>query len=157
MLFGCQHQDGNAERGSDEHLDENALSGIDIRGKHRAKVGRLAEVVVPLIVGKGKSDSNENGKREKEIEGRGRRVVQGQQASNNTYLYATGPGVSANTMPAAAMAPVNCAMQYSTNRVGRMQPRRRRARLTSGLKSPPVARKKSQADTSMLSPKAVAM
>jgi len=37
MLFGCQHQDRNAERSGDEHLDEDALSTIDIRGKHRAE------------------------------------------------------------------------------------------------------------------------
>jgi len=37
MLFGCQRQDSKAERSGDEHLDENALSTIDIRGKHRAE------------------------------------------------------------------------------------------------------------------------
>ena len=154
MLFSCQHQDSEAERSSDEHLNENALSTIDIRGKHRAK-SRSAKVIIPRIAESG-SDEKEEKKREKkakEISNEGRE----QWVAPDTHLYASGPGVSASTMPAAATAPANCAMQYSTNRTGPMQPRRRRARLTSGLKSPPVARKKNQAETSKLSPKAVAM
>ena len=75
----------------------------------------------------------------------------------DTYSYVIGPGVSPSMMAAAAIAPVICAMQYRTKRVGPMQPQRRSARLTSGLKSPPVARKKNQAETSKLSPNAVAI
>jgi hypothetical protein len=75
----------------------------------------------------------------------------------HTHLYESGPGVSASTMPAAAIAPVNCATQYKPKRTGPMTPTRRSARLTSGLNRPPVARKKNQAETSRLSPNAVAM
>ena len=64
MLFGCQHQDSEAERSSDEHLNENALSTIDIRGKHRAK-SRLAKVIIPRIAESGSDEKEEEKKGKK--------------------------------------------------------------------------------------------
>ena len=71
MLFGCQHLDSEAERGSDEHLNENALSTIDIRRKHRAKL-RLAKVITPRIA---ESDREKNGKGERKYRTKGRKQV----------------------------------------------------------------------------------
>ena len=64
----------------------------------------------------------------------------------------SGPGVSASISPDAAIAPVICATQYSTNLTGRMTPTSNKARLMFGLKRPPVTRKNNHADTSKLSP-----
>ena len=64
----------------------------------------------------------------------------------------SGPGVSASISADAAIAPSICAMQYSRNLTGRMTPTSNNARLTLGLKRPPVTRKNNHADTSKLSP-----
>ena len=67
MLFGCQHQDSEAERGSDEHLNENALSTIDIRRKHRTKLS-LAKAIIPRIA---ESDREKKGKGERKYRTKG--------------------------------------------------------------------------------------
>lgn len=71
-----------------------------------------------------------------------------------TYFDASGPGVSANISAAAAMPPRSCATQNRTKRTGPMTPVRSSAVVTLGLKSPPVTRKKSHADTRRLKPNA---
>jgi hypothetical protein len=47
MLFGRQHEHRKTERRGDEHLDEHALSEVDIRGGNWAKWMSIKKKVVP--------------------------------------------------------------------------------------------------------------
>jgi hypothetical protein len=44
VLFGGEHEDGEAEGGGDEHLDEDALRRIDARAEHGAGGGKFVSV-----------------------------------------------------------------------------------------------------------------
>lgn len=70
MLFGCQHQDSQTERGGDEHLDEHALCEVDARREKRAR-GRRSLIVVVT------KDSDKNGMEERR---------KGGQHATTTYL-----------------------------------------------------------------------
>ena len=62
------------------------------------------------------------------------------------------PGNNTFTMPAAVIAPIICAMNTTAARVYVRQPTSVRARVTAGLKRPPLIRKNTHALTARLCP-----